>query len=66
MNISLEVFLAAMIHEAGGNIVINMETLSNGFDGKIIAIDTDPRKDILVLSLVEADDVGFEDESADA
>ena len=65
MNVDITELIAAMIVEAGGTIVINAETLSNGFGNQIIAIDPDYKKDILVLSLVDADDVDYGDEIAE-
>jgi len=57
-----ELFAAAIDSSPEGQIEIKAESLVKDHNGKVIAIDYEALKDVYVVSLVDQDDVDYEDE----
>lgn len=60
--IAIEEILAAVIDDNGGRLEINRESMEKSYDGKVMAIDYDYKKERVVLTLVDGEDVDYEDE----
>jgi len=64
VNVDLAELVAAMVFEAGGSVVINAENVGTFDEDKAIAIDYDTKREVFLLTLVDARDVEFEDDDA--
>ena len=61
VHLAVEEVLAAAIEAHGGRVEISAESFSRGFNGKVIAMDYDMKKDVVVLTLVDQEDVSYGD-----
>lgn len=63
MNVAVEEFLAAVILSAdSGKIFVPREALEHNYSDLAIAIDVDIDRDGFVLSLIDKDEVDYDDE----
>jgi hypothetical protein len=60
--LAIEELLAAAVDYNGGRLEISTESLQRSFAGKALAIDYDMQKDMIVVTLVDKEDVIYEDE----
>lgn len=60
--IAVEEILAAVIDSYGGRLEIDRESMEKSYDGKVMAIDYDYKKERVVLTLVDGEDIDYEDE----
>lgn len=60
--VAIEELLAAAVEFNGGRLEISAESFQRSFGGKALAIDYDPQKDMIVITLVDKEDVIYEDE----
>jgi hypothetical protein len=62
MELDIRELLAGAICAAGGEVVIDAEVLNEGFQDKVVAINYDQQTDRFHLTLVDVDDVEYEEE----
>jgi hypothetical protein len=60
--IAIEELLAAAIDYNGGRLEISSESFNRSWGGKVIAMNYDYKKDVVVLTLVDKEDVDYGDE----
>lgn len=59
--INIEILLAAIIDDADGVLTIPAEVLQKDRSGKAISINYEAAEDWLVLTLVDSDDIDYEE-----